>query len=357
MVLKLLYPLVRFVSFFNIFQYVTFRAAYAAITALLIAFLFGPWVIARLRGLKAAHRVREDVPESHRAKAGTPSMGGVLIVLSITFSVLIWQDPSTIYTWMLLAAVLGYGGIGFADDLLKLYRRKGLAAGVKFGGQIAVSCAIVALLYVHRNEHTTLLYLPFIKRAVLDMGWAYAPFAVLLLTWYSNSVNLTDGLDGLAIGLVILVGVSVSVLAYLTGRADWAGYLGIPFIKGSWEITIFCLAMVGASVGFLWFNAHPAEVWMGDTGSLALGGALGVVSLIIKKEVLLLVLGGVFVIEGLSVILQVASFKLTGRRVFRMAPLHHHFELTGWPESRVVTRFWILGALFALLGLSTLKIQ
>ena len=218
MVLKLLYPLVRYASFFNIFQYVTFRAAYAAITALLIAFLFGPWVIRHLRGLKAGHQVREDVPESHRAKTGTPSMGGTLIVLSITASVLIWQDPSTIYTWMLLAAVLGYGGIGFVDDLLKLYRRKGLAAWVKFGGQIAVSCAIVALLYVHRNEHTTLLYLPFLKRAVIDLGWFYAPFAVLLLTWYSNSVNITDGLDGLATGLVILVGLSVSVLAYLTGR-------------------------------------------------------------------------------------------------------------------------------------------
>jgi phospho-N-acetylmuramoyl-pentapeptide-transferase len=357
MVLKLLYPLVRYASFFNIFQYVTFRAAYAAITALLIAFLFGPWVIRHLRGLKAGHQVREDVPESHRAKTGTPSMGGALIVLSITASVLIWQDPSTIYTWMLLAAVLGYGAIGFVDDLLKLYRRKGLAAWVKFGGQIAVSGAIVALLYVHRNEHTTLLYLPFLKRAVIDLGWFYAPFAVLLLTWYSNSVNITDGLDGLAIGLVILVGLSVSVLAYLTGRADWAAYLGIPFIKGSWEITIFCLAMVGASVGFLWFNAHPAEVMMGDTGSLALGGALGVVSLIIKKEVLLLVLGGVFVLEGLSVMIQVASFQLTGRRVFRMAPLHHHFELKGWDESKVIVRFWIISIMLALASLATLKLR
>jgi len=357
MVLKLLYPLVRYASFFNIFQYVTFRSAYAAITALLISFLFGPWVIARLRGLKSGHRVREDVPESHLSKTGTPSMGGTLIILSIVASVLFWQDPSTPYTWVLLLSVVGYGGIGFADDLLKLRRRRGLAAGVKFGGQVVVSSVVVALLYVYRNEHTTLLYLPFFKRAVLDLGWLYAPFAVLLLVWYSNSVNLTDGLDGLAIGLVIMVALALAVLAYLTGRADWAVYLGIPFIKGSWEITIFCLATVGAAVGFLWFNAHPAELMMGDTGSLSLGGALGVVSLIVKKEVLLLVLGGMFVLEALSVVVQVASFKLTGRRVFRMAPLHHHFELSGWPESRVVTRFWILGGMFAILGLSTLKIQ
>jgi phospho-N-acetylmuramoyl-pentapeptide-transferase len=355
MFLKFLYPLHRYLSFFNIFQYVTFRAAYAAITALLIAFLCGPWVISRLRRLK--HGVREDTPESHQAKSGTPSMGGVLIILSIVVSVVLWQDPSTPFTWMLLVAVAGYGAIGFVDDLLKIRRRRGIAAGVKFGGQILISLAIVLMLYLDRGPDTTLLYIPFFKRPLVDLGWLYIPFAVLLLVWNSNAVNITDGLDGLATGLVIMVGLSMAVLAYLTGRADWAAYLQIPFVKGSWEIAVFALAVVGAAVGFLWFNAHPAEVWMGDTGSLSLGGSLGVVSLIVKKEVLLLVLGGVFVLEGLSVIIQVASFKLTGRRVFKMAPLHHHFELSGWPESRVVTRFWILGGLFAILGLSTLKIQ
>jgi phospho-N-acetylmuramoyl-pentapeptide-transferase len=228
---------------------------------------------------------------------------------------------------------------------------------VKFGGQIVVSAIIVTVLYIQRGETTTLLYLPFLKRAVLDLSWLYVPFAVILMVGYSNAVNLTDGLDGLAIGLVIMVGLALAVLAYVTGRVDFAEYLQIPFVKGGGEIAVSCLAVVGAAVGFLWFNAHPADVWMGDTGSLALGGMLGVVALILKKEVLVLILGGVFVLETLYVTIQVASFKLTGKRVFKMAPLHHHFELSGWPESKVVTRLWILGGLFAILGLSTLKIQ
>jgi phospho-N-acetylmuramoyl-pentapeptide-transferase len=357
-VLKFLVPLKQYASFFNIFQYITFRAAYAAITALLISFLFGPWVIARLRALKTGWTAREDTPSTHRAKAGTPTMGGVLIILSVAISTLLWQDPANIHTWLLMFATLGFGGLGFADDWLKMSRRKkGIHAGVKFGGQILISAIIVTVLYLQRTESTTLLYLPFLKRAVLDLSWGYIPFAVILMVGYSNAVNLTDGLDGLAIGLVIMVGLSLTVLAYLTGRVDYAEYLQIPFVKGGGEIAIFCLAVVGAAVGFLWFNAHPADVWMGDTGSLSLGGVLGVVALILKKEVLILVLGGVFVLETLSVTIQVVSFKLTGKRVFKMAPLHHHFELTGWPESKVVTRLWILGGLFAILGLSTLKIQ
>jgi phospho-N-acetylmuramoyl-pentapeptide-transferase len=357
-VLKFLVPLKQYASFFNIFQYITFRAAYAAITALLISFLFGPWVIARLRALKTGWTAREDTPSTHRAKAGTPTMGGVLIILSVAISTLLWQDPANIHTWLLMFATLGFGGLGFADDWLKMSRRKkGINAGVKFGGQILISAIIVTVLYLQRTETTTLLYLPFLKRAVLDLSWGYIPFAVILMVGYSNAVNLTDGLDGLAIGLVIMVGLSLTVLAYLTGRVDYAEYLQIPFVKGGGEIAIFCLAVVGAAVGFLWFNAHPADVWMGDTGSLSLGGVLGVVALILKKEVLILVLGGVFVLETLSVTIQVVSFKLTGKRVFKMAPLHHHFELTGWPESKVVTRLWILGGLFAILGLSTLKIQ
>jgi phospho-N-acetylmuramoyl-pentapeptide-transferase len=357
-VLKLLFSLKGHFSFFNIFQYITFRAAYATITALLISFLFGPWVIARLRAMKTGWTAREDTPTTHQAKAGTPTMGGVLIILSVGISILLWQDPGSTYTWLLLFALLGFGAIGFADDYLKISKRKkGISAGVKFGGQILISAIIVTVLYIERGETTTLLYIPFLKRAVLDLSWVYIPFAVTLMVGYSNAVNITDGLDGLAIGLVIMVGLALAVLAYLTGRADYAEYLQIPFVKAGGEIAVFCLAVVGASVGFLWFNAHPADVWMGDTGSLALGGVLGAVALILKKEVLVLVLGGVFVLEILSVTIQVVSFKLTGKRVFKMAPLHHHFELSGWRESKVVTRLWILGGLFAILGLSTLKIQ
>jgi phospho-N-acetylmuramoyl-pentapeptide-transferase len=357
-VLKYLFPLRQYVSFFNIFQYITFRAAYAAITALLISFLFGPWVIARLRAIKTGWTAREDTPTTHKAKAGTPTMGGVLIILSVGVSLILWQDPSSTYTWLLLFAALGFGAIGFADDFMKMSSRKrGISAGVKFGGQILISAVIVTILYLQRGETTTLLYFPFLKRAVLDLSWGYIPFAIILMVGYSNAVNITDGLDGLAIGLVIMVALAFSVLAYLTGRGDYADYLQIPFIKGGGEIAVFSLAVVGASVGFLWFNAHPADVWMGDTGSLALGGVLGVSALILKKEILILILGGVFVLETLSVIIQVVSFTLTGKRVFKMAPLHHHFELSGWPESKVVTRMWILGGLFAILGLSTLKIQ
>ncbi len=356
--LKFLYPLRQYISFFNIFQYITFRAAYAAITALLISFLFGPTVIARLRAMKTGWTAREDTPDTHKAKAGTPTMGGVLIVLSIVISILLWQDPASIFTWLLLFAALGFGAIGFADDLLKMSpRKRGISAWVKFGGQIAISAAIVTVLYIQRGETTTLLYIPFFKKAVIDLSWGYIPFAVILMVGYSNAVNLTDGLDGLAIGLVIMVTLALAVLAYLTGRVDFADYLQIPFVKGGGEIAVFCLAVVGASVGFLWFNSHPADVWMGDTGSLSLGGVLGVVALVLKKEILILILGGVFVLETVSVSIQVVSFKLTGKRVFKMAPLHHHFELSGWPESKVVTRLWILGGLFAILGLSTLKIQ
>jgi phospho-N-acetylmuramoyl-pentapeptide-transferase len=356
-VLRYLFPLREYVSFFNVFQYITFRAAYAAITALLISFLLGPWVIAKLRALKTGWAAREDTPTSHKAKAGTPTMGGVLVILSIVASVLLWQDPTSVHTWLLVFAAVAFGAIGFVDDLLKMSARKGIGAGVKFGGQILVSTIIVVVLYLQRTDTSTYLYLPFFKHAVVDLSWVYIPFAVVLMVGYSNAVNLTDGLDGLAIGLVIMVALALTVLAYVSGRADFADYLQIPFIKGGGEIAVFCLAVVGAAVGFLWFNAHPADVWMGDTGSLSLGGVLGVVALILKKEVLVLILGGVFVLETLSVTIQVVSFKLTGRRVFKMAPLHHHFELSGWPESKVVARLWILGGLFAILGLSTLKIQ
>jgi len=359
MVLKLLYPLVKYFTFFNIFQYITFRAAYAALTALLLALLCGPWLIGRLKALKLGESIRPDGPKSHHAKSGTPTMGGILLLGSVLVAALLWMDLANLYTWIVLLATAGFGAIGLTDDYLKKFRRRsrGLTVRFKLSAQILLSLAIVLLLFLKRGEHTTLLYLPFFKKAVVDLGWLYIPFATLLLVGYSNGVNLTDGLDGLAAGLVIMVALTLAVLSYLAGRADYAAYLQIPFIKQSWELAVYCLALVGAAVGFLWFNSHPAEIMMGDTGSLALGGVIGVVSLAIKKEILLFLLGGVFVLEVLSVVIQVAGFKLTGKRVFKMAPLHHHFELLGWPESKVVIRFWILGGLFAILGLSTLKIQ
>jgi len=357
--LKFLYPLVKYFTFFNIFQYITFRAAYAAITALLLSFILGPWVIEKLKSLKARQTIRDDGPQSHFKKTGTPTMGGILIVVSIVVSVLLWQDLENPYTWILLLSVVGFSLIGFVDDYIKIVRKnsEGLRASFKFTGQILLSTAIVLILYSRGGEHTTLFYVPFVKKAVLDLSYWYIPFSVVLLVGYSNAVNFTDGLDGLASGLVIFVGLTFAILSYLTGRVDWTEYIQIPFIPNSGEITILCFAVVGAAVGFLWFNSHPAEVMMGDTGSLALGGVLGTIALIIKKEVLLIIVGGVFVLEILSVIIQVASYKLTGKRVFKMAPIHHHFELIGWSESKVVIRFWILGGLFAILSLSTLKIQ
>ena len=359
MVLKLLYPLVRYFTFFNIFQYITFRAAYAALTALVLSLVIGPWLIRRLRHLKVGESIRADGPRTHLSKSGTPTMGGMLMLSAIVAAVVVWQDLENFYTWVMLAATVGFGAIGFVDDYLKVFRKKaaGLRAGVKFTGQTLVSLVVVLLLFLQRNEHTTLLYLPFLKNPVLDLSYFYIPFAVVYLVGFSNAINLTDGLDGLAAGLVIMVGLTFAVLSYLAGRLDYAAYLQIPFISQSWEISVYSLALVGAAVGFLWFNSHPAEIMMGDTGSLSLGGVIGVMALIIKKEILLFVVGGVFVLEVMSVAIQVVSFKLTGKRVFKMAPLHHHFELLGWTESKVVIRFWILGGLFAILSLSTLKIQ
>ncbi|RKX77406.1 MAG: phospho-N-acetylmuramoyl-pentapeptide-transferase [Spirochaetes bacterium] len=359
MLKELLYPLVKYFTAFNIFQYITFRAAYAAVTALFISFLLGPMLIEKLKKLNAGQEIREEGPRTHLLKSGTPTMGGILINLSIIISVLLWQDLHNIYTWITLFSIFAYGLIGFIDDYLKIFRKNscGMHAKFKFGAQTALALLIVAFIYVNRHDTTTLLYLPFFKFAVIDMSVLYIPFGVLLLVSTSNAVNLTDGLDGLATGLIILVGISFSILSYLSGRADYAEYLQIPYIVNSGELTILCFALVGACVGFLWFNAHPAEIMMGDTGSLSLGGVIGVISLIIKKEILLIIVGGVFVIEALSVIIQVLSYKLKGKRVFKMAPLHHHFELKGWAESKVVIRFWILGGLFAILSLSTLKLQ
>lgn len=359
MLKELLFPLVRYFTPFNVFQYITFRAAYAAVTSLLICFIFGPAIIRWLQRIKAGEEIRTDGPATHQAKSGTPTMGGVMIILAIVVSALLWMDIRNLYTWMGVLATLGFGLLGFTDDFLKVVKKNsdGLRAKVKLLGQIAIGSAIAVTIYVNRLETTTYLFIPFLKEPVLDLGLFYIPFAVLLLVATSNAVNLTDGLDGLATGLVLMVALAFAMLSYLAGRVDYAEYLQIPYIPGGGELSILSLALVGACIGFLWFNAHPAEVMMGDTGSLALGGIIGVISLMIKKEILLAIAGGVFVIEAASVIIQVVYYKRTKRRVFLMAPLHHHFELKGWAESKVVLRFWILGGLFAILTLSTLKIR
>jgi phospho-N-acetylmuramoyl-pentapeptide-transferase len=356
---ELLYPLVDRFTFFNIFQYISFRAAYAALTSLFVSFVFGPRVIEWLRVLKFGQSIRSDGPQSHQVKAGTPTMGGVLIIISVVISLLLWQDYRNFYTWLAFGSILGFGILGFLDDFLKITRRnsKGLRAWFKFAGQILVSLILVGFLYFKDHALTTLLYVPFIKDPVIDLSLAYIPLGIFLLVGFSNAVNLTDGLDGLATGLMIIALLAFGIISYLTGHADFAAYLRIPYIAGSGELAVVVLSFLGACVGFLWFNCHPAEIMMGDTGSLTMGGLLGVMSLMLKKELLLIIIGGVFVIETASVIIQVISFKSTGKRVFRMSPLHHHFELSGWAESKVVARFWILGGMFAILALSTLKLQ
>jgi phospho-N-acetylmuramoyl-pentapeptide-transferase len=360
MFLELFRGLVKYFSPLNVFKYLTFRSAYAAVTALLIAFLFGPMIIEALRKLKFGQSVRADGPESHLSKAGTPTMGGVLIILAVSVGVLCWADLSNAYVWIALGSLVGFGAVGFIDDWLKIKKHNsdGIPAWAKLAGQFAVASVAALLIYLPRNPQTTLLYFPFFKAPVLDLGIVWLPIAIVYVVYWSNAVNLADGLDGLATGLMIMALIAFSVLTYVSGRTDWSAYLNIPYIKGASELTVFNLALLGACVGFLWFNAHPAEVFMGDVGSLALGGVLGVLSLMVKKEILLLLIGGVFMMEIISDVLQVGYFKITkGQRLFKMAPIHHHFELMGWKETKVVVRFWILGGIFAILALSTLKIQ
>jgi phospho-N-acetylmuramoyl-pentapeptide-transferase len=357
--LEFLYPLVKYFTPFNVFQYLTFRGAYAALTTLLICFIFGPLIIEALKKLKIGQAVRDDGPATHLGKDGTPTMGGLFIIFSMLIAVILWQDWDSGVIWLTLGALLGFGLLGFIDDFLKVTRHnsEGLPVWAKLAGQFVIALVITLILYFSGGEEITLLYVPFFKNPVVDMGVLWIPFAVLLLVGESNAVNFSDGLDGLAAGLLLLVFVILAVLAYISGRVDYSAYLGIPYIPEAGELTVFCLGVVGACVGFLWFNAHPAEIFMGDVGSLSLGGVIATISLILKKEILILIIGGVFVLEVASVIIQVASYKLRGKRVFKMAPLHHHFELSGWAETQVVIRFWILGGLFAIIALSTLKIQ
>jgi phospho-N-acetylmuramoyl-pentapeptide-transferase len=360
----------------NVFRYITVRTAVASISALLLSLLMGPWVIDRLRSLQVQQYIREEGPKAHQKKAGTPTMGGVLIVASIVIPTLLWADLRNAYVLLAIGATVAFGTIGFVDDYNKVVRKRnlGLTPRAKFGYQV-LTCFVVGIVLLSLQEHgaySTQLSVPFFKRLHPNLVitslyshpyiWplAFIPllvFLVLVIVGCSNAVNLTDGLDGLAIGCVLVSSTALTVLTYLSSNARFADYLDIAKIPDAGELVIFCGSLVGASLGFLWYNAHPAEMFMGDVGSLALGGALGTVAVIIKQEILLLSIGGVFVMEALSVIIQVGSFKLTGKRVFRMAPLHHHFELMGWSESKIIVRFWIIALVFALFSLTTLKLR
>lgn len=360
MLFHLLYPLRDTFSGFNVFRYITFRSAGAVLTALIVTFILAPSMIAWLRRLKVGQHVRSDGPQTHLSKQGTPTMGGLLIVAALVSSVLLWSDLKNKYVWIVLFATLTFGGIGFWDDYLKVVKKRstGLRAIEKFGLQILASAMIGFFLYFNPGDpNSTSISVPFLKRLFLDLGWFYIPFVVVVIVGSSNAVNLTDGLDGLAIGLVGIAATANAVIVYLGGNKIIADYLKILYIPGSGELAIFCGALVGASLGFLWYNAHPADVFMGDVGSLSLGGALGTLAVVTKHELILVIVGGIFVIETVSVILQVASYKLTGKRIFKMAPIHHHFEQIGWPESKVITRFWIIGIILALISIATLKLR
>ena len=345
----------------NVFRYITFRAAYAAITALLVCFVAGPPMIEWLRRVRLGQKIRPEGPQAHMAKAGTPTMGGLLIVMAIAVPTLLWGNFHSRPVWIALGATVWLGALGFLDDYLRVVRGlpKGLLGRYKLAGQILCGIAIglVLVLWPEDGLPATYTHVPFVKFRFLDFGILFVPFVIFIITASSNSVNLTDGLDGLASGLVAIAAIAFAGMCYLSGHIKFSEYLNISHLRYAGELTVFCAAVLGASLGFLWYNCHPADVFMGDTGSLALGGALGTVAVLIKREFWLALVGGVFVAETLSVMIQVISFKLSGRRVFRMSPLHHHFELSGWAESRVVLRFYIVGALLALLSLSTFKLQ
>lgn len=360
MLYHLLYPMYNKFIIFNVFKYITFRSAGAALTALIVSFVLGPQLIAWLRRFKVGQHVRDDGPQTHLSKQGTPTMGGILIIAALTGSALLWSDLSNKYVWVVLCATLTFGGIGFWDDYLKLVKKQstGLKAKEKFGLQITASLLIGLFLYYLANDpNAAQLSVPFLKRLFINLGWFYIPFAVIVMVGSSNAVNLTDGLDGLVAGLVSIAAIANAVIVYLGGNRMISEYLNILYIPGSGELTVFCGALLGASLGFLWYNAHPAEVFMGDTGSLALGGALGALALVTKHELILIIVGGIFVVEAVSVMLQVASYKLTGKRIFKMAPIHHHFEQIGWTESKIIARFWIVGIILALVSLGSLKLR
>ena len=361
MILWLLYPLHGRLPLLNVFRYITFRAANAALMALLLSIFLGPALIRWLRARQIGQSIREAGPKNHQVKAGTPTMGGILINLAIVVPTLVFADLTNRYVWVALAATVLAMLIGVGDDWRKVSRKnnRGLSGRQKLVLQTVIGFGVAwasVMLFDARPEATRVT-LPFLKNVHPDLGVFYVLFAAVVVVGSSNAVNLTDGLDGLAIGATLIASGTFAILAYIAGNAKAANYLLVPHVPGTGELAVFCAAIVGASLGFLWFNAHPAEVFMGDTGSLALGAALGTVAVLIKQEILLVLVGGLFVVEAVSVILQVGSFKLTGKRIFRMAPLHHHFELLGWAESKVIIRFWIVAILFALVALGSLKLR
>jgi phospho-N-acetylmuramoyl-pentapeptide-transferase len=361
MLYALLIPLSDIWFGFNVFRYITFRTGLGIATAFFISLVAGPWLIGRLRSLQIRQSIREEGPEHHQVKAGTPTMGGVLIVGSFVLTTLLWADLRNPYVWTVLLVTLGFAAIGLTDDWIKVRRRRslGLTARQKLGLQVMVGLAAgyAVRTVAGTAPHAGALALPFFKDLLIPLGVLYLPFVVIVLLGASNAVNLTDGLDGLAVGAMAIAAATYTIFVYVADHARIAEYLQIVPVPGAGEVAVFTGAMVGAALGFLWFNCHPAELFMGDVGSLALGGGIGIVAVVAKQEVLLVLVGGLFVLEALSVMIQVLSFKLRGKRVFRMAPLHHHFELLGWAETQVVTRFWIIAVVFALAGLSTLKLR
>ncbi|MCX8117187.1 MAG: phospho-N-acetylmuramoyl-pentapeptide-transferase [Desulfobacterota bacterium] len=358
MLYHLLYPLHEWISAFNVFRYITIRTIYAILTALVISFVIGPWLIEKLKSLQMRQVVREDVPSRHLSKNGTPTMGGGLILLAFLLPTLLWTDLTNRYVWLVLLTTLGFGVLGFVDDYKKIQDRNGmgLKARYKFPIQVAMGLAASGILYEAIGLDSRLSF-PFFKRLMPDLGGWYVLFGMFVIVGTANAVNLTDGLDGLAIGPVLIASGTFVLFSYLAGHYQLASYLQIPFVKGSGELTILCGSLLGAGLGFLWFNTYPAQVFMGDVGSLALGASLGTIALITKQEFLLVIVGGIFVAETLSVIIQVVSYKLRRKRVFRMAPIHHHFELKGWAEPKIIVRFWIIGIILGLIAIGTLKLR
>ena len=350
----------EFVSGFAVFQYLTFRTMVSVVTALLMSLLIGPVMIARLARAQIGQTIRDDGPASHFSKAGTPTMGGALILVILVVTTLLWGDLTNRYVWLVILVTLSFGAIGWVDDYLKISRKntEGLIARWKYFWQSVFALMAAVYLYTAAQSPVeTTLFVPFFKSIALPLGIGFVLLSYLMIVGMSNAVNLTDGLDGLAIMPAVMVGAALGLIAYVSGNTEFSSYLQIPYVAGAGELAVFCGALIGAGLGFLWFNTYPAQIFMGDVGSLAIGAALGLVAIIVRHEIVLLIMGGLFVLETASVIIQVASFRLTGRRVFRMAPIHHHFELKGWPEPKVIVRFWIITLVLVTIGLSTLKLR
>jgi phospho-N-acetylmuramoyl-pentapeptide-transferase len=359
LIYHLLYPLHTTFSSFNVFRYITFRTIYAAITALVICFILGPWLIRKLQSLQIGQPIREDGPNTHLKKEGTPTMGGVLIIFATVISTFLWANLTVNFIWMILMVTISFGLIGMADDVRKLTSRssRGVPGKVRLAAEVAIAL-FVSLVLFYQPGFSSNITLPFFKTVLPDLGWGYVPLATFIIVGTANAVNLTDGLDGLAIGPAITCFLTYLFFAYFAGNIKISGYLQIPYVAGTGELAIFCGAMVGAGMGFLWYNTYPAQVFMGDVGSLSLGGALGGLAVMTKQEILLAIVGGIFVMETFSVIFQVGWFKFShGKRIFRMAPIHHHFELKGWAEPKIIVRFWIISILLALVAVSTLKLR